>query len=160
MRRLITLLSLTLVFIVVEMVIKFVAFNVNTVLFELGPKLCLWSTATLSGLAMTEQLSIDAGVLCKLRGDMAKLVSVDKIAEYIEKKKPCFLYLNFLCAISLACWVISVVLSVSSLSAYNELRWNLRECIYLYGSITLGLTTVVIAVASAKDGVIYGWLRK
>lgn len=160
MRRLIALFSLTLIYIAVESIIKLVAFNIGTVFFELGPKLCLWSTVTLSGLAMTEQISIEAGMLRKLKSDAAKLVSADEISEYIEKKKPFLLYLNYLCALSFAFWVVSIVLSGSSLSAYNELRWNLQECLYLYVSIILGLTTVVIAIASAKDGVVNGWIRK
>ncbi|MDF2570224.1 MAG: hypothetical protein K0R55_1828 [Sporomusa sp.] len=159
MRRLIALFSLSLVFIAVEIIIKFVAFNISTVFFELGPKLCLWSAATLSGLAMNEQISIDTGALRKLHREVSK-ISADEISKYIEEKKPCLLYLNFLCAISLALWVTSVVLSANSLCAYNELRWSLQACFYLYGSIISGLTTVVIAITSVKDGVIYGWLRK
>lgn len=161
MWKLIGLFSVSFIYLITEITIKWLAFNMDTVMFDFGPKLCLWSTATLFTLSISEQLEIIEKDLQLLHSRSPDSMDGVKGIQRLQKMKPYYPTISYFFAFSLAFWVMSVVLAGRSLSLYLALgAWNWEAWFCFYTSLLLGALTVFMAILSVRGSVSDEWAGK
>lgn len=156
MQKLAWLFALSIMCIAVEAIVKWAAFNSTAGFFDLGSKLCLWSTGTLSALAMSDRTVMTAKVLSRMQRQQQEGLdwrkTVEVLKQYLSPRYHC------LVAFSLGAWVICLVLSGRAFLLYNTLNdWNLEAGWCYCCSLLLGVGAVTAAVLNAKEDSDDGW---
>ncbi len=119
---------MTLSLFTVESSIKGVAFDSDTILLEIAPKLCLWSIGILFGILLSNRTII--------RGE----------THFVVKEKLQFTLLYVLFA-----WVVTVVLSNKSILVFHQANvWTPALDFMVSASIVLAGTAVGATIALAR----------